>query len=200
VPRPAPAIWQNNIEQPHPQPVNRELESLQDAIRSAFVDADPLIALQRIDEIWTKLDDASNLAESRMRILLKRVAKPPLAPEPDWLAEGLSSLSREVDLETGELPLAAAVESARLLICSVIKACDVPHLRAELGTGLLGSVDVQWNVPSSLTWVVQGARLPWPGLQVRAYARSAPNSTLEVRCFHQAFGAIEHARKYLVDR
>lgn len=181
-----------------PVPKHRkELHDLQEAIRTASADPDPNVGIRKIDMLWANIDEASNLAEARMRILLRKVTPPELALEPGWLTERLGELKAMTVEHPADVPV-AAIDSAALLIRAVMHACKNPALRPEIEPGPMRSVEVQWDEARTLSWLVYEPTLPWPGVYVRVYVRpDLASPKLQVKPLHQAFGVIEQAVTYL---
>jgi hypothetical protein len=189
IPRPA---WNDTDSPPVKTPNDIALEILEGAVRSASCLSDPRDALRAIDAIWSQIDEVSTLAESRMRILLKRVERPVLAESPEWLAPVLEALKETGDPDLGP-PHPTAVESARRLVLATLAEVQGSR-KASLEPSPGGSVAVTW--PRGLRWLVALPRLPWPGVNVRVYTGSDATD-LEARTYHQAFGVIEASRDEL---
>ena len=167
---------------------------LDHAIRCASELSDPEDAIRRIGSLWQTVDSLASLAESRMRALLARVKGPELTPEPSWLTAAGRELLGACDAESGA-PSRAALESASRLARALLT--KEPDLRADLECAPAGSVLVRWR-DSSLRWLVSTPRLPWPGVSVRAYARTDPAlPRLEQETFHYVPLVLEHAKKNL---
>src|SRR5262249_55740991 len=96
----------------------KELHDLQEAIRTASADPDPKVGIRKIDTLWADIDEASNLAEARMRILLRKITPPELTPEPAWLTERLVGLKAVTVQHPADVPV-AAIDSAALLVRAV---------------------------------------------------------------------------------
>src|SRR5258708_6014704 len=78
-----------------------DVARLEYAIRCASEEAAPEQAIRRIDALWQTIDVVANLAESRLRILLARVERPKLEPEPRWLSKAARGVLKAGSPELG---------------------------------------------------------------------------------------------------
>jgi hypothetical protein len=169
------------------------------AIREASDLPNPADAMREIDVIWGKLYGACSLAESRMRGLVHCVRDPKVAWEPSWLTAAMDRLRGSVS-EGLDAPHFLAIESARKLVCALISASRGRAVVAQIQAAPYGCVDIWWdNSPLSLSWIVAPPRLPWPGVDVRVYARRAPDRPcMCAESFHRADAVVKHALMHLL--
>lgn len=154
-------------------------------IRTLAETHEPKYAAERIDELRERVETVCLAAEARLRTLLGSLDALELADEPAWLANAARSLmDRGAD--------AAAVDSACKL-CRALLAVK-SDLTAELDIASSAVVEVAWNVPSRLTWIVRAPRHRWPGVVVRSYVReNATSPKMKVRSTLLAHRVIEMA-------
>lgn len=183
-------VWTTHV---HERPItDREpnLPQLREAI-VALSERKSLEAAKRIDEIRESVDELGAAAEARLRVTLKSLTAPALAPEaPAWFVESVRLLpSHQLDKRV--------VASAERLVRAVVAAVGAAgEGRCELAND--GTLEVVWESDSCLTWLVGRSRLPWPGINVRAYARHDANlPAMRSRSFQLAHRAIEHAASRL---
>jgi hypothetical protein len=182
------------------EPAIREAD---EAIRVAYDNEEPREALKTISRIWEHLDRASELAAARSRLLMGKVAEPPLAETPEWFERQEPSLRREEEGEIAANPL--AVENARLLVRAALASVDESnHLEAEVDIGPLGRVAIDWQIPGlRLHWMVEATDLPWPSVKVYQVLR--PTGSGEVvaartQIFHNAFDVVDSFAELLRGR
>jgi hypothetical protein len=164
------------------------------AIRNAYDTLVPREAIRVISTIWEQLDRTSELAAARSRLLIGKLGKPRLAPLPDWFKNQRDKLSMADEGEVIANPRAVAV--AELLIRAAIAAVpDNLELAAEIETGPMGRVVIDWCVPKGrLQWMVDAIEIPWPSVKV--YQVSHPSESglpkkLGTHIFFNAFDAID---------
>src|SRR5262249_33581277 len=69
---------------------------------------------------------------------------------------------------------------------------------AELERARHGGIEVAWDVPMRLTWIVGVPRLAWPGVNLKCYVRTSEDGpAMQERSFFLAHRAIMHALPYL---
>ncbi len=175
-----PSEWQDGI------------QMVSDAIRAAYEHVEPSRGLRAISTIWGELDVVSELAAARSHILMGKLEKPELAELPKWFADHKSLLSEHGEDELSASPL--AVESAEFLVRAAMAALENPdELEAEIETGPLGRVIVDWVVPQGrLQWMVEASDSPWPSVKVYELTRrvgSEPTPPV-TRILHSAFDVV----------
>ncbi|WP_437325542.1 hypothetical protein [Sorangium sp. So ce381] len=142
-----------------------------------------------LDAIRERAEDVCVAAESHLRVIVKQLPSLPLGTSaPEWLNE-LNAIAT-VD--------SRVLASARNLICAVI--ADVgADIEANFEPSDDGAIEVTWDTPRQLTWIVNRPRLPWPGVSVRAYARADEDRpAIQTRSFSLAHRVVEHARSFLI--
>lgn len=173
-----------------------ELQEVDHAIRNAY---DTLVPIKAVSAIWEQLDRTRELAAARSRLLLGKLGKPKLAPLPDWFKNQRDNLIVADEDELTANPRAVTV--AELIVCAV--AATVPNLTAEIETGPMGRVVIDWHVPKGrLQWMVESMDTPWPSAKVYQVSQETePTSvnTLKTRIFYNAFDAIESLVQFLND-
>lgn len=166
-----------------------DLARTEATIRAVSADPNAVAAAARIDGIWARVEEVAALAESRMRILLKRVAPPNLGAEPAWLGDALRQLVASEEAREERLH-PSAVETTRRLVRAVV--AEIPDAHAELEVTPGGGISVVWRSPRTLRWTVTPARLPWPGVNCRMYVQTGERAhNVEARTVHLAHAAIE---------
>ena len=90
------------------------------AIRNAYDKLAPREAIRVISTIWEQLDRTSELAAARSRLLVGKLAKPRLAPLPDWFEDQRDKLSEADEGEVAANPSAVAI--AELLVRAAVAA------------------------------------------------------------------------------
>ena len=170
------------------------VEEADQAIRFAYDNQEPHEALKTISRIWEHLDRASELAAARSRLLMGKVPEPPLAETPEWFEGQEPSLHREEEGEIPPNPL--AIETARLLVRAALASVDeTDDLEAEVDTGPLGRVAIDWQIPGlRLHWMVEATDLPWPSVKVYHVFRATEGGNIgpaRTQIFHNAFDAVE---------
>ena len=186
--------WREAIVEPtHLTAPRDSCEEISDALRQAFDHPDPREALQQLDSLWARVEDLTSLAESRLRLLLKRAKPPALAEQPEWFGKAVAELLSDTDGSC--VPHESTIASASLLV----RALEAAHagLRAHLTAMPFGAIEVSWETDLALNWLVWAPRLTWPGVHVRVYSRDKHEAPLVARTFHQAFGVIQHALDHL---
>ena len=149
-------------------------------------------AAKRLDEVWSQVDELAGLAESRMRILIARLDALPAVDESHDLEFLRCALQSDRTLNSD------AVSCACRLVRSVIAARKHDDVRARLGPGPFGAVEVVWETDRWLTWIVGIPKLSWPGVNVRCYDRPNPEDPrMRARSYHTAHGVVEHAIRVL---
>jgi hypothetical protein len=175
-----------------PSVEDRAISLLKQAVERAPEDGSPAEALQEIERIWSSTAGVTGLAEATMRRILTSAEKPALAETPDWWSGALATL-REEDTTAH----ATAVEQASLLVRAVLARLR-SAASARLAPGPRGAVEVVWEGPAHLQWLVHPAVLPWPGANVRVYAREDRTATkLTAKSLFLAESVIAHAVKHL---
>lgn len=123
-----------------------------------------------------------------------KLDKPRLAELPKWFEDQEPGLCDEEEGQIGANPL--AVESAALLVRAALAAVgETDDLQAEVATGPLGRVIIDWQIPGlRLEWMVEATDLPWPSVKV--YQVFRPTDTgdpkpAETQIFHNAFDVVE---------
>lgn len=173
-----------------------ELDLTKEAIRDAFNSETPEISLRKILEIWQKLDNVSELAKARSRILLKQVESPQLADAPQWLVSQLNSLrSIPFTSEGLSMPCDEVFTTTERLIRGAIARSPNGAIRATLSRAALGRISVDWHVGDArLQWLVHAADLPWPGVLVHVYSRGAHEQTSASYrgIYHTAAQVVDH--------
>ena len=177
-----------------------EIAAAEQAIRSAYDRLQPDDALRTISEIWEQLDRTSELAAARSRILMGKMEKPRLAELPGWFQDQKPRLFDEEESVLVANPV--AVETAELLVRALLAAIDeAGDLQAEVETGPLGRVIVDWHLPGSrLQWMVEAVDLPWPCVKVYQLSHRTAGNTeaaAQTRIFHSAFGVVESSVEFI---
>jgi hypothetical protein len=175
------------------------LHEITQQILGAYERMPPDVALRTIAAVWEHLDRVAELAAARSRLLLGKLPKPKLASLPDWFEKQRPQF---VEHEEGELAATpAAIAVAELLVRAV--AAEHGELTAEVGTGLMGRVLLDWHVASGrLQWMVEALDIPWPAVKVYQLSRrsgSEPKPAAETRIFYNAFDALESLQQFLSD-
>jgi len=90
----------------------------------------------------------------------------------------------------------------RRLVRAVLASVDDNNeLEAELETGPLGRVTIDWHIPASrFQWMIEAVDQPWPSVIVYQLAHrvDADRPTApETRVFHNAYDAIESFAEFL---
>ena len=170
------------------------LQQVDTAIKHAYDRFIPKTALTFIGNIWDSLERTNELAAARSRILLGKVDPPPLAELPTWYTEQKDALLAAEDDEIAANVV--AVESVELLIRAITAAVGSDHaLSADIETGPLGRVVLNWYIPSArLQWLVDAIDIPWPAVKVYEVFQPKHAGKPRVsrsRIFHNAFDAIE---------
>jgi hypothetical protein len=144
-----------------------------------------LDSAKRIDGIRELAEDICINAESHLRIMLKKLPALELADSlPSWFEESVPGVDSR------------AMASASKLVRAVL--ADVNDIEASCEPSDDGAVEISWDTPRQLTWVVNRPRMSWPGINVRVYARvDEDRPELQVRSFFLAHRAVEHARQFL---
>ncbi len=184
-------------------PMNRwqfSLDGADEAIRFAYDSLLPAEGLKTISTIWEHLDRTSELAAARSRLLMGKMNRPPLADLPGWFTDQERGL---LDQDEGELaanPL--AIESSRLLVRAALASVDDNNeLEAELETGPLGRVTIDWHIPGSrFQWMIEAVDQPWPSVIVYQLAHRADgdrSTAPETRVFHNAYDATESFAEFV---
>ncbi|MGD0899908.1 MAG: hypothetical protein ABR915_18905, partial [Thermoguttaceae bacterium] len=171
-----------------------ELQAAEDAIRSASDGPNAVDALRAIAAVWERLDKAAELAAARSRILVGKVDMPALAPVPRWFADQEGKLCNGDEGEIAANPL--AIRSTELLIRAVIARAAQRHIpMAELDTGPLGRVVVDWQIPEKrLRWLVEALDIPWPSAkvyQVACRVTADGARAADTHIFYNAFDAVD---------
>jgi hypothetical protein len=164
------------------------------AIRNAYDTLIPREAIRLISTIWEQLDRTSELAAARSRLLIGKLGKPQLAPLPDWFENQRGKLSVAGEGEAIANPCAVAI--AELLVRAALAAAPGDAaLTAELETGPMGRVIVDWCVPKGrLQWMVEAIDIPWPSVKVYQVLHRSEHGlpkSLEPHIFYNAFDAID---------
>jgi hypothetical protein len=164
------------------------------AIRNAYDTLTPKEAIQVISTIWEQLDRTSELAAARSRLLAGKLCKPKMVPLPKWFEDQRAKLHATDEGDIAANPL--AVTSAELLVRAALAGIpDSCGVEAELETGPMGRVIIDWRVPEKrLQWMVEPLDIPWPSVKVyqvshEPYATSI--DALETRVYYNAFDAVE---------
>jgi hypothetical protein len=171
-----------------------ELREADQTIRNAYDKLTPKEAVRAISTIWEQLDRTSELAAARSRLLLGKLGKPRLASLPDWFENQRNNLSEADEGEITANPRAIAI--AELLVRAVLAAVpDNPDLAAQIETGPMGRVVIDWYVPKGrLQWMVDALDIPWPSVKVYQVSHRSENGLpqkLETHVFFNAFDAID---------
>lgn len=135
-----------------------------------------------------QLEKEVGKVEAQMRILLKQVELPNLAPETSWVE------SRRLSLHNHHCT-AAAVESSIWLVRTSLARLEIdPEGLVSVFPGPLGRVSVEWCIEErKVSWIVGASELPWPGVQVSAlYCHGfGPARVREYLTHHTAFDAVD---------
>lgn len=164
------------------------------AIRNAYDTLTPREAVRAISTIWEQLDRTSELAAARSRLLIGKLVKPQLASLPDWFENQRDKLSVAGEGEAIANPDAVAI--AELLVRAALAAAPGnAALTAEIETGPMGRVIVDWCVPKGrLQWMVEAIDIPWPSVKVYQVLHRSEHGlpkSVETRIFYNAFDAID---------
>ncbi len=171
-----------------PSAEERAIAMLKQAVERAPEEASPVQALREIERLWSSMAGVTGVAEATMRRLLTGMEKPTLAEIPEWWSGALEAL-REDDTTAH----ATAVEQASLLVRAVLARLR-SSASARLAPGPRGAVEVAWEGPSHVRWLVHPAILPWPGANVRVYAREERSAAkLTAKSLFLAESVIHHA-------
>ena len=176
------------------------LEEADEAIRFAYDNLLPMLALKTISTIWERLDRTSEVAAARSRLLMGKVDKPELAELPKWFEEQEANLRNANEGELVANPF--AIESARLLVRAAYAAVGITDSpEAELEVGPLGRVIIDWYFAGArFQWMVEAIDLPWPSVKVYQLSRRsdvhAPKPA-QTRIFHNAYDAVESFTKFV---
>lgn len=185
--KPQPRPWLDLGEEAEAELHVVDLARTEAAIRTASAETNALASAQKIDAIWTRVENVVSLAESRMRIVLKRLAPPPVAGEPAWLAESLKLLDVGA---VNERAHPSALESTKRLMLAVLAAAPAARATFEVAPG--GSVSVVWDAPQTLRWTIGAARLPWPGVNCRLYFQNGLRAhNVDASSLHLAHAVLE---------
>jgi len=172
------------------------------AIRRAYENLQPAEALRIISEVWGRLDQTTELAAARSRILMAKVARPDLARAPEWFEQQKANLTKQ---QEGDLPAnPLAVASAELLVRATVAVVnDASKFRADVDVGALGRVILDWVIPESrLQWMVEGIEFPWPSVKVYELKQRANGPVSEppkTQTLHSAFDAIDSFARFIRD-
>jgi hypothetical protein len=177
-----------------------EFREADQAIRNAYDTLMPREAVRLISTIWEQLDRTSELAAARSRLLMGKLGKPPLAPLPDWFENQREKLCVADEGEVIANPRTVAV--AELLVrAAIVRVPDNTTLTAELETGPMGRVVIDWCVPKGrLQWMVDAIDIPWPSVKVYQVSHPSENGLpkkLDTRIFFNAFDAIDSFAAFL---
>ncbi len=174
--------------------VRANVEAIMQAIKRAYGAHEPIEAIRSIDDAWGHLEDGCSLAESRMRILLHKVATPLLAPEPSWFTVAIDEMIADIDDVV--IPQ-KTIDSCRLLTRALLGALATLETTARIDAMPNGSIEMHWQGANLLIWVISNPSLAWPGVNVRVYTRPDPTSPqLTAKTFHHVSGVIDQARKH----
>ena len=170
------------------------------AIRNAYDALVPREAMRVISAIWEQLDRTSELAAARNRLLVGKLGKPRLAPLPKWFEDQKAKLLAAEEGEVAANPF--AVVSAEFLVRAALAAIPQgDELEAELETGPMGRVVIDWFVPKGrLQWMVDAIDIQWPSVKVYQVSHQAkPESpmTVDSRIFYNAFDLVDSFVKFL---
>lgn len=152
-----------------------------------LVKAGSLDDAKEIDLIREQVDEVSVAAESYLRAMIKGLpAVLRVEQAPSWLDEPTD------DYDPASIDPRVMI-SAKDILRSVLAAAPV-EVSARCERSRDGGLEISWDVPRQLTWVISKPRLPWPGVNVRAYARAHEDQpALDVRTFLLAHRLIDHA-------
>jgi hypothetical protein len=142
-------------------------------------------AATQIDAIRERAEDLCISAESHLRALIK--ALPPLN-----FTNDVPSWFKLSELESARID-PRAISSARELVRATVAMTDA-KFEATCEPGRDGAIEISWETPSQLTWVVGRPRMSWPGVNVRAYVRADESThALQTRSFFLAHRVVIHA-------
>lgn len=158
-------------------------ESLLDSLRASGTVA----GAEQIDEIRERAEEVCTTAESHLRVLVKQLPPLTLAEQtPDWLSGFDSACDSR------------AIASANLLVRAILQIVG-SDTQAVCEPSDDGALEISWDTPKRLTWVVGRPRMAWPGINVRTYSRiDEQRPAMDVRSFFLAHRAINHARSILL--
>src|SRR4030042_1997240 len=170
------------------------LEKADQTIRAAYDNPQPREALRTISTVWEHLDLTSELAAARSSLLMGKIDAPKLAELPTWFRVQEAGLLDAAEGGIGASPL--AVETAKLLVQAVLASVEEgENLEAELETGPLGRVTIDWQIPGvQMEWMVEATDLPWPSVKVYQVHQRVDGEDLkppQTHIFHNAFDVVE---------
>jgi hypothetical protein len=170
------------------------------SIRFAYDHLPTKDAIKEISKIWEQLEKTSELAAARSRLLVGKLPKPKLAPLPKWFVDQKPKLFEADEDEVAANP--CTVSSAELLVRAAL--ANVPQakdLEAEIETGPMGRVIIDWCVPEGrLQWMVEALDIPWPSIKVYQISKSpAQNTTkvMESRILFNVYDVINSFHQFL---
>ena len=170
-------------------------DRIKEGIRNAYEDAEPREGLRAICEIWDQLDQTSELAAARSRILIGKIDPPPLAMLAEWFSNQKHVLSQVEDDELPANPVAR--ETAENLVRASLAALSREHElpQAELDIGPMGRVIIDWiSDRGRFQWVVDADDLAWPAIKVyelKHETREGVSQEIKTRVLHNAFDAVD---------
>lgn len=149
--------------------------------------AGSLDAAKQIDAIRESVDEVSVAAESYLRAIVKGLpAIPKIEQAPAWLDEPTD----DYDPTTIDPRVMASARDIVRAVLAVAPAGAIAKCEPASDKGL----EICWDTPLQLTWIIGKPRLPWPGVNVRAYTRAqVDRPALDVRTFFLAHRLIDHA-------
>ncbi len=178
---------------------NDHIKEVDRVIRFAYDQLSTKDAIKEISEIWEQLEKTSELAAARSRLLIGKLPKPKLVPLSKWFEDQKPKLFESNEDEVAANP--CAVSSAELLVRAAIAAVpQAKDLEAEIETGPMGRVIIDWYVPEGrLQWMVEALDVPWPSVKVYQLiyqdGLNAPNA-METRIIYNAFDVIDSFRQF----
>jgi len=142
-----------------------------------------------IDSIHEQAHEVCLAAEARLRLLSGALEPIPLARDlPEW-AQSLAA-------DPPPAVVRRTLESFTRLVRAAGANWDLPD--ASVAVGPSGTIEVTWDVATSLTWIVSKPRLSWPGISVRSHCRVDPDRPeLRSRTFLLAHRLLADAGKHL---
>lgn len=186
---------------------NRRLSAALDDIEQSIREVanipikDNQYLVSELDQIFCGIMRTAELAQGRMRVLLMQMAawnaaalKADLPPQ---ICEAFANVRRLTQTRGGKItpPSEITITTAEKLVLSLLTAMpkldiSVLHLMPRGH----GAVAVSWG--TTLRWLVEPARLPWPGVNVTAVSIDR-KMAVSTDYYHFAGSVISHAVKTL---